>query len=106
MHAIMITFTSSIPTDQLVGPFSDYAEALRQQPGLITKTWIQDGSTLGGFHLFEDQATADAYLASDLATGLRATEGFDDFDVRGFTVLADLSAMTGVAPTATLAEHV
>lgn len=105
MHAIMITFTTSIPTDRLVGPFTDYAEALREQPGLITKTWIQDGSTLGGFHLFEDRAAADAYLASDLAAGLRATEGFDDFDVRGFDVLADLSAMTGVAPAGTLAQH-
>ena len=106
MYAVMITFTTSIPTDRLVEPFTDYADALRRQPGLITKTWIQDGTTLGGFHLFVDQAAADAYLGSDLAAGLRATDGFDDFDVRGFDVLADLSAMTGVAPESTLAQGV
>jgi hypothetical protein len=73
-------------------------------PGLISKVWIQDGETLGGFHLFETEETADAYLASDMASGLRATDGFDDFDVRGFDVLEDLSAMTGVVARAPLSQ--
>lgn len=105
MYAVMITFQSSIPTAELAGPFTDYAEALRAQPGLISKAWIHDGTTLGGFHVFDDKATADAYLASDLAAGLRSTDGFEDFDVRGFEVLADLSAITGVARSQTLVEQ-
>jgi hypothetical protein len=96
MYALMITFHSSIPTADLVEPFTQYAEALRERPGLISKVWIQNGETLGGFHVFESKETADAYLASEMAAGLQATEGFDDFDVRGFDVLEELSAMTGV----------
>jgi hypothetical protein len=105
MYALMITFRTSIPADELIGPFQEYADSLRHQPGLISKAWIRDGDTLGGFHLFEDKGTADGYVQSDLATGLRSTEGFDDFEVRGFEVLDELSSATGVAPERPLAER-
>jgi len=36
----------------------------------------------------------------------RATEGFDDFDVRGFEVLHDLSSTTGVVVARSLAADV
>jgi hypothetical protein len=96
MYALMITFRTSIPAEQLATPFEEYASALRRQPGLISKAWIRDGDTFGGFHLFESEDAANGYVRSDLAAGLRTTEGFDDFDVRGFEVLDDLSATTGV----------
>jgi quinol monooxygenase YgiN len=105
MHALMITFRTSIPADQLAAPFEAYAAELRKQPGLITKAWIRDGDTFGGFHIFESEETADAYVRSELAAGLRATEGFDDFDVRGFEVLEDLSAMTGINASRPLARQ-
>lgn len=98
MYALMITFRTSIPAERLVVPFEEYAGELRRQPGLISKVWIRDGDTFGGFHLFESREAADAYVRSDLAAGLRSTDGFDDFDVRGFDVLDDLSAQTGVGP--------
>ena len=99
MHALLITFQSSIPTPQLAETFERYAKELRKQPGLITKVWIHDGDTIGGFHLFESKSAADAYQSSALAGGLRATDGFDDFDVRNFDVLEDLSAITGISDT-------
>ena len=104
MYAVMITFRSSIPVTQLAAPFEEYASALRKQPGLITKVWIHDGATVGGFHVFENKETADAYLSSELAAGLRETGGFDDFDVRSYGVLEDLSAITGVSVTRPLAQ--
>lgn len=39
---------------------------------------------------------ADRDLGSDLAAGLIATDGFDNFHVQHFDVLDDLSALTGV----------
>ena len=66
-------------------------------PGLVSEAWLHDGDTVGGFHLFVDQATAEAYVASELAAGLRATDGFDHFEVRGFEVLDALSAVTGIS---------
>lgn len=106
MYALMITFRTAMPADQLVQPFEEYAAALRRQPGLVSKAWIRDGDTFGGFHLFESAEAADAYVRSDLAAGLRATEGFDDFDVRGFDVLDELSAITGVVLGPPLAAEV
>lgn len=103
MYGLLITFRTSIPLEHLEEPFAEYAQALRQMPGLVSKAWLHDGDTVGGFHLFADQRTAESYLSSDLATGLRATEGFDDFEVRGFDVLDELSEVTGVVDTAPLA---
>ena len=103
MYGLLITFYATNPLDELEAPFTEYARALRSMPGLLSKAWIRDGDSLGGFHLFADRASAEAYLASDLATGLRATDGFDDFEIRGFEVLDELSALTGVRDLAPLA---
>ena len=104
MYGLLITFRSTIALDDLAEPFADYASSLCSVPGLITKAWIQDGDVLGGFHVFENERTANAYLASEMATGLRATNGFDDFEVRGFDVLDELSAVTGLSGLRPLAR--
>ena len=101
MYGLLITFETTTPLADLEAPFTEFAHALTEVPGLLTKTWIHDGDTLGGFHLFETQEHADTYMGSDLAAGLKATDGFDNFAVRGFDVLTDLSALTGIgAPVA------
>ena len=104
MYALLITFRSTIALDDLAEPFADYATALREVPGLITKAWISDGDVLGGFHVFQSEATAGTYLASKMATDLRATDGFDDFEVRGFDLLDELSAITGLSELQPLAR--
>lgn len=96
MHAVLITFETEAPRADVAVPFAEYAEALRQQPGFISKCWIDTAAGFGGFHLFTDRASADAYLESPLAAGLMGTEGFRHFDVEHFDVLDELSAMTGV----------
>ena len=96
MHGVLITFTCAASLDDVSQPFTDYATALRSQPGLISKAWISTDDGYGGFHVFADRASADGYLGSDLAAGLMATDGFDDFRVTHFDVLDELSAMTGI----------
>lgn len=96
MHALIVTFRSGVDPEQLARPFQDFARALTDVPGFRTKAWLAQGDTLGGFYLFDDPESVEAYLASEMVAQLRATEGFDDFEVRTFDVLADLSAMTGV----------
>lgn len=94
MHAVLITFTSSADLDDLVGPFTEYATALQGVEGLVSKTWIQDGATLGGFHLFTDRRAAEAYLASAMVAGLTANAAFSGFAIRHFAVLEELSRIT------------
>ncbi len=95
MHAVLITFRSTVTRENLAGPFSDYASALRGVEGLISKTWIADGETLGGFHIFSARRHAEVYLASKMVAGLTSNPAFTDFEIAHFDVLDELSAMTG-----------
>ena len=70
--------------------------------GLVAKTWIRDGSTLGGFHIFASREAADSYLKSDMVAGLTSNEAFSEFLIRHFDVLEEFSALTG-SPEKTLA---
>jgi quinol monooxygenase YgiN len=100
MHGVLIKFDCGASAEELEEPFTQYAQALQQQPGLINKAWIATDNGYGGFHVFADRAAADYYLGSELAAGLMATDGFDNFQVQHFDVLDKLSAMTGVRPIA------
>jgi len=95
MHAVLITFTSSASVDDLKGPFTDYANALRGVSGLVAKTWIQDGSTLGGFYIFTSRQAAENYLNSQMVADLTSNPAFSNFQIRHFDVLDELSAITG-----------
>jgi hypothetical protein len=94
MHAVLITFSSAAAPEELVAPFEQYATALRAVPGLIAKTWLADGSVLGGFHLFESAAAADGYVTGPLFESVRANPQFSQFRIVQFEVLEPLSAIT------------
>ena len=96
MHAVLITFQSTADLDSLAGPFTDYAHALTTVPGLVTKTWLQDGSTLGGFHLFTGRAAAEIYLNGTMIAGIAANPAFGEFRIQHFNVLEELSRITGL----------
>jgi hypothetical protein len=95
MHAALIIFTSSAPVSEFEGPFTEYARALRGVDGLVAKTWIRDGETLGGFHIFTTRAAVHAYLGSEMVAGLTANPAFQGLEIRHYDVLNDLSAITG-----------
>ena len=96
MHAVLVTFRSSTPVEQLEQPFKEYAEALRAVPGLIAKTWISgDDAILGGFHVFTNRADADAYLGSEMVAGLTSNPAFENFQIIHYGVLDELSVSTG-----------
>jgi hypothetical protein len=95
MHAMLVTFTSAADLADLADPFADYAQAVRELPGLISKTWLNDGTTIGGFHIFEDRATAEAYLRGELITNVTGNPAFSGFEIRHFDVLDELSHVTG-----------
>ena len=100
MHGVFITFQSEARLEDLQGPFLEVAEALLDVPGLLSKTWIQEGERIGGFFIFSDAASAEAYLHGPIAAGIKANPAFSDFEVRQLTVLEDFSAMTNGVPAA------
>lgn len=101
MHAVLIRFTSSVGAGELKEPFTDFAKALKDVGGFVAKTWIQDGSTFGGFYVFTSRDAADSYLNSEMVAGLTSNPAFSDFKILQFDVLEELSAMTGSPKAAT-----
>ncbi len=43
MHAVLITFHSSVSLDAVHVDFLAGAQAIADVPGLLSKTWLQDG---------------------------------------------------------------
>ncbi len=101
MHALLITFTSAASLGDLAGPFTDHAHAMHDVAGLVSKTWIVDGTTVGGFNVFTDEASADGYLAGPLWASVATNPAFSDFDIRRFGVIDGLTAITSPAALAT-----
>ena len=102
MHAVLVTFESAASLDELAAPFAAYADAVRATPGLSSKIWLNDGTTLGAFLLFADQASAQGYLASELFAGITTNPAFQQLRLEHFTVLDELTAVTGGALAATV----
>lgn len=101
MHALLITFTSAASLDDLAGPFTEYAHAMHDVAGLVAKTWIVDGTTVGGFHVFTDEASIDGYLGGALWGSVATNPAFSDFAFRRFAVVDALTALTSPAALAT-----
>jgi hypothetical protein len=97
MHAVLVTFTSAVSLADLAAPFAAYADAVKATPGLVAKIWLTDATSVGGFHLFADRASAERYLAGELFAGITANPAFQQFRVEHFTVLDELTAVTGGA---------
>jgi hypothetical protein len=97
MHAVLVTFESAASLTVLEASFAAYADAVRTTPGLSTKIWLTDGTTVGGFHLFADRASAERYLEGELFAGIKTNPAFQQFRVEHFTVLDELTAVTGGA---------
>ncbi len=96
MHALFITFRSAVAPEELTEDFARYAEALRDGAarGLVGKTWLADGPSVGGFCLFEDRGVADRYLDGMFAEAVTANPAFSDVRVERYDVDEALSRIT------------
>ena len=98
MHAVFITFHSEAGWDDLREPFLEAAPAIRDVSELVSKTWVQDGATFGGFYLFTNGDAAQAYLDGELIAETKAMPIFSDFKVQQYTVIEEPSAITRGVP--------
>jgi hypothetical protein len=94
MHAVLITFHSEASLDELWEPFLESAPAIRDVPGLISKSWLRQGATLGGFYLFTDGDAAQTYLDGAIISEIKAMPAFSDFRVERYDVIEAMSAVT------------
>ena len=100
MHAVFISFQSTAKEEELAEPFSQYAQALRNGaiPGFISKTWLSNGATMAGFHLFEDREAADRYLTTMFASAVPSNPAFSDIRIERYDVDEETSAITNGVP--------
>lgn len=86
MHAVMVTFTTAAPLEDVAEEFSARTP-VSPASGLVQCVWLADGDTVGGFHVFEDGRSADAYLSGPLFGAISVNASFSDFRLRHFDVL-------------------
>jgi hypothetical protein len=92
MHAVFMTFEFSGGNGELTKAFSGFADTLNEAGGLVTNTWMRDGSTIGGFHLFRTTQAAERFLKSGRMRALAANPRVSDFYVRLFSTLTNTGA--------------
>jgi predicted metal-dependent hydrolase len=76
---------------------SPLADAFAAVPGLRWKIWYQKNETsneAGALYLFENQASLDKFLASDLAAKVTGHSALGDFSIKQFDVLEKESMKT------------
>jgi hypothetical protein len=102
MHALLVTFRSAVALDDLTEGYTAFAEALRSgaAPGFVSKTWLADGSTFGGFYGFEDRAAADRYIEEMLTPAVIDDPNCSDIRIERFDIIESFSAMTNGLHTA------
>jgi hypothetical protein len=96
MHAVFITYTTSVDREHLREPYTQYAQTLADGriPGFVAKTWLVNGDTHGGFHLFRDREAADRYLAEMFEPTIPANPAFSNIRIERFDVAEELSSLT------------
>jgi hypothetical protein len=69
---------------------------------MVWKVWLMNEADQesGGIYLFEDGASLDAYLNSEIVAGIVSHPALSDFSVKQFDVMAEVSEVTR-APLAT-----
>jgi hypothetical protein len=95
VQAVLITFVSELPVHALRERLERYTATLLSVPGLVMKSWIVDEFVLGGFYLFADHESAEAYLHGELCETLIVDPCFSYFKVNHYDVIDDLSAIAG-----------
>jgi len=95
-HLLQIDFPYSGPwQNEMTEALEDLAISISQEPGLIWKIWTanEKAQEAGGIYLFQDRASAEAYLSMHTA---RLKElGIHQANVKLFEVNEGLTAING-----------
>jgi hypothetical protein len=86
----------SVTPEQYSEAVAPLADPISKVPGLLWKVWIvnPEENASGGIHLFADQASLDAYAASDIVNGILSNPVLSEFSVKTFEVMEEYSLKT------------
>ena len=97
MRILIVQFQTQGMTDAELRQVADeIAPAFAAVQGLERKYWLAEEATntYGGVYIFEDQASIDAYLASDIVKGIRSNPAFVNVSMEQFGILEGPTALT------------
>jgi hypothetical protein len=91
-----INFKFSVSPTELMEGFGPLTEAIANVPGLRWKVWSLNEAerAFGGIYLFDDEASANAYLAGPIVAQLGEHPALSDITAKQFDVLEEPSAVT------------
>jgi hypothetical protein len=93
---LQINFTFEGSKAEYLEAFSQVAASIAATPGLRWKVWPwNEGDRVGGgVYLFDDAASAQAFLQGPIASGLGQHPAVSDISIQQFEVLDSLTAVT------------
>jgi quinol monooxygenase YgiN len=97
MHVQVITYRiGEVTADEFNEANRDFAEAMSQVPGLISKVWLEsdEPGVYGGVYLWRDRASCEEFLAGDLYGAVKADESVHDLTSRQYSVNEVMTKMT------------
>jgi len=93
---LQINFKFAGSKAEYLKAFSEVAAPIAATPGLKWKVWPWNDEEQigGGFYLFDDASSAQAFLSGPIAAGLGQHPAVSDLSVKQFEVLEGPTAIT------------
>ena len=93
---LQVNFRFDMPRDQFEKTATELAASFAAVPGCRWKVWLMNEAEreAGGIYLFDDDASVDALLSSELIAGVAGHPALSDFKVKRFDVLTAPSLTT------------
>jgi hypothetical protein len=97
MHAVLVTFHSTISPQDAEAALIDHLQAMSHATGLICATWMYAGARIGSYQVFSDRLAAERYLGGEFFQHVRRNTAFSDFEIRHFAIVDALSTVASVS---------
>ena len=91
-----VNFGFSISADDLARAFTSVAPTVADTPGLRWKVFLINAAEgeCAGVCLFEDEASAQGYLAGPIIGGVKTNPAFSNLSIKLFDVMEEPSLVT------------
>jgi hypothetical protein len=97
MHVQVVTYRMvDISEPDFIDANREFAEMMAAVPGLLAKVWLKgaDDDLYGGLYLWEDRASYESFLASDLWAEVLNDDSMLDLASHDFAVMEELTRTT------------
>jgi len=93
---LQINYRFSVTAAELAAVCAPLAQPVADTPGLRWKVWLMNEAEQegGGIYLFDDEASAAAYLAGPIVGGLKTNPALSGFSAQIYGVAEDFSLIT------------